>query len=133
MRKKLNHNEILKHDIKLRVNQFHFDRLNKLLSSSHYRNMSELLRKIVCEQKITIYTKDDSLDITMTELTKIRKELKAIGTNLNQIAKQINGTTDKNKTLFLFLESTDLLKQTQHEMEKLFRLISQLARKWLQE
>lgn len=133
MRKKLNDNELLKHDIKLRVNQFHFDRLNKLLSSSRYRNMSELLRKIVCEQKITIYTKDESLDITMTELSKIRKELNAIGTNLNQIAKQINSTSDKSKTMLLFLESTDLLKQTQHEMQKLFILISQLGRKWLQE
>lgn len=133
MRKKLNDNDLLKHDIKLRVNQFHFDRLNKLLSSSHYRNMSELLRKIVCEQKITIYTKDESLDITMTELSKIRKELNAIGTNLNQIAKQINSTSDKSKTMLLFLESTDLLNQTQHEMQKLFILISQLGRKWLQE
>ncbi len=133
MRKKLNDNESLKHDIKLRVNQFHFDRLNNLLSASHHRTMSELLREIICAQKIIIYTKDESLDILMTELIKIRKELNAIGINLNQITKQINSTTDKNKITLLGIESTESLRQTQEKIAELFSLIAQLAKKWLQE
>ncbi|MGJ7033299.1 hypothetical protein GGU45_003815 [Niabella hirudinis] len=47
MLKKLNDKDTLKYDIKLRVNQWHYDRLCKLHSLSHYKNMSELLRDIV--------------------------------------------------------------------------------------
>ena len=133
MRKKMKEQDALKYDIKLRVNQQHYDRLNRLLSQSHYRNMSELLREIVCERQVILYTRDESLDVVMAELARIRKELNAIGINLNQVAKQVNSTTDKTKILLLGLESSELLRQVNKQMTDLFPIITQLAKKWLQE
>lgn len=132
MRKKVNDKNALKYDIKLRVNQQHYDRLCKLLSQSHYKNMSELLRDIVCERQVVTYTRDESLGVVMEELTRIRKELNAIGTNINQAVKQIHKTVDKSKTLLLGMEVSELLRRVEQQNKELFPLISQLAKKWLQ-
>lgn len=132
MRKKAREQDALKYDIKLRVNQQHYDRLCKLLSQSRYKNMSELLRDIVCERQVIIYTRDESLGVVMEELTRIRKELNAIGTNINQAVKQINKTIDKSKTLLLGLEITEQLRRVEQQNKQLFPIISQLAKKWLQ-
>ncbi|WP_300601987.1 hypothetical protein [Niabella sp.] len=131
MRRKVNDKEALKYDIKLRVNQRHFDRLSKMLSESHYRNMSELLRDIVCERKVVIYTRDESISVVMEELSRIRKELNAIGNNTNQAAKQINATVDKNKILVFGVELSEQHRQVLQLTEQLFPIISQLAKKWL--
>lgn len=133
MRKKVKDNDALKYDIKLRVNQQHYDRLCQLLSRSHYRNMSELLRDIVCKRQVVSYTHDESLDVVMQELTKIRKELNAIGVNLNQITKQINSTTEKSKILLLGLNTNEHIEQIRQKMEIVYPIISQLAKKWLRE
>lgn len=132
MRKKVKEQEVLKYDIKLRVNQQHYDRLCKLLSQSRYKNMSELLRDIVCERQIITYTRDESLGVVMEELTRIRKELNSIGTNINQAVKQIHKTLDKSKTLLLGIEISDQIRLVEQQNNKLFPIISQLAKKWLQ-
>lgn len=132
MRKKVKDKDALKYDIKLRVNQWHYDRLCQLLSRSHYKNMSELLRDIVCERQVITYTRDESFGAVMEELSHIRTELNAIGTNINQAVKQINKTIDKNKMLLLGLEVSDQLREMEQQNNKLFSIISQLAKKWLQ-
>ncbi|MBZ4188969.1 hypothetical protein [Niabella beijingensis] len=131
MRRKVNDKDALKYDIKLRVNQWHYDRLCRLLSESHYKNMSELLRDIVCERQVVIYTRDESIGVVMEELTRIRRELNAIGQNINQAVKQINTTVDKNKILVFGLELSAQHQQVLQLTEQLFPIISQLAKKWL--
>lgn len=132
MRKKVKEQDALKYDIKLRVNQQHFDRLSRMLSQSRYKNMSELLRDIVCERQVITYTRDESLGIVMEELTRIRKELNAIGTNVNQAVRQINSSVDKNRILLFGLDLSEQLRQVEQRLQQLFPLISQLAKKWLQ-
>ena len=132
MRKKVKEQDALKYDIKLRVNQQHYDRLCRLLSQSHYKNMSELLRDIVCDRQVIVYTRDESLGVVMEELTRIRKELNAIGTNVNQIVKQVHKTVDKNKVLLLGLDISEQLQGVDQQNKELFPIISQLAKKWLQ-
>jgi hypothetical protein len=47
--------------------------------------MAELTRRILSKEKITCYHRDTSLDEPLEELIMIRKELNAIGVNINQI------------------------------------------------
>ena len=132
MRKKVNDKDVLKYDIKLRVNQQHYDRLCHLLAKSHYKNMSELLRDIVCEQRVIIYTRDESLGVVMEELSRIRREINAVGINANQAVKQINKTADKNKIILYGLELSEDLCKVDSQIQQLFPIISKLSKKWLQ-
>lgn len=132
MRKKVNDKEALKYDIKLRVNQQHYDRLCLLLLKSHYKNMSELLRDIVCERQVVTYMHDESLGIVMEELTRIRKELNTIGVNVNQVVKRIHQSIDRSKILLESLDISEQLRVVEQQQKELFPLISQLAKKWLQ-
>lgn len=122
----------LKYDIKTRVTPFHFERLQRQLASSHYRTMSELLRAIICEGRITVITKDVSLDQTMELLSGLRKELNAIGVNLNQVVKYLHsqkkGTRELGKVDLIVL-----VKEVHGKMAPILEQITQLGRKWLQE
>ncbi|MET6999391.1 plasmid mobilization relaxosome protein MobC [Chitinophaga defluvii] len=131
MRKKVKERDALKYDIKLRVNQHHYDRLNKLMSASRYRNMSELLRDIVCNRQVVTYCHDESLDIVMTELVRLRKELNSIGININQISRQINSSDKHVLKVTLTLQATTMLKEVKDSMQPLLLIVAELSKKWL--
>ncbi|TXJ24882.1 MAG: plasmid mobilization relaxosome protein MobC [Chitinophagaceae bacterium] len=131
MRKKVKELDALKYDIKLRVTQHHYDRLNKLLSASRYRNMSELLRDIVCNRQVITYTHDESLDIVMIELVRLRKELNSIGININQITRQINSTAKQVLKVTLVLQATAMLKEVKDSMQPILSIVAELSKKWL--
>ena len=52
--------------------------------------MSEYIRCVLLEKPITVNYRDKSMDEMLEELALLRKELNAIGSNLNQAVRQIN-------------------------------------------
>jgi hypothetical protein len=52
--------------------------------------MSEYIRSVLLEKPITVNYRDKSMDEMLEELSLLRKELNAIGNNLNQAVRQIN-------------------------------------------
>ncbi|MBO7144739.1 MAG: plasmid mobilization relaxosome protein MobC [Salinivirgaceae bacterium] len=69
--------------LKMCVTDKQFQELQVKLKASQYRGMSDLLRAMVFDRRITILTED-------TNLHKLLFELSKIGTNINQIAKRCN-------------------------------------------
>lgn len=130
-RKKLNTGTALIYDVKTRINQANFDRLNAWLSNSSYRNMAELLRDIICEGKITVYTEDKSMRDICTQLMKIRGELNAIGRNVNQATRSLHTGELKGTRLLKLLEVLEFSKQVDAKVELLFPQISELVKVWL--
>lgn len=125
--------ELLVRDVKTRITEAQFQRLQELIGQSRFKNMSELLRAIIGKQPITIYTKDGTLGTVMEELIQLRRELSAIGNNLNQVTKQINSLRGQAGKGVLILQAAATLSEVEAKIEKLYPLISQLAHKWLQE
>jgi len=125
--------ELLVRDVKTRITEAQFQRLQELIDQSRFKNMSELLRAIIGKQPITIYTKDGTLGPVMEELVQLRRELSAIGNNLNQVTKQINSLRGQAGKGVLILQAAATLSEVEAKIEKLYPLISQLAHKWLQE
>src|SRR5438067_5962150 len=74
--------KVLRHEIKTRVNDQKFQELNDLLVKTRCRTMSELVRNILHNRPIKIYTVDESFHKQMEEISGVRKELKAIGINI---------------------------------------------------
>ncbi|WP_179091011.1 plasmid mobilization relaxosome protein MobC [[Flexibacter] sp. ATCC 35208] len=131
-RKRVPQQDALRYDVKTRINQYHFDRLKKLLAKSRYKNMSGLLRMIICDKPLTIYTRDESLGVVMEELVKIRGELNAIGNNINQVTRHVNAVPQPQQKLLHALAMPDLLQQVAARQQQLIPIVEALAEKWLQ-
>ncbi|EHQ24316.1 plasmid mobilization protein [Mucilaginibacter paludis] len=123
--------EILKHEIKTRVNDAKFNELNKLLNQSSCQNMSELVRHILHERPVIIGQRNQSLDLLTEELSGIRKELRSIGININQITKQFNTFPEKEQKLLQALGAAEQYRVTGNKVDQLLTIITKLSEQWL--
>src|SRR5690348_13640086 len=89
-RKKAGEQNALKHEVKTRVNEKKYQELTAILSKNPNKDMSSLVRDILSNRPIKIYTHDRSLDLVMEELALLRGEIRAIGININQITRLFN-------------------------------------------
>jgi hypothetical protein len=132
-RKKIeNRDEILEHNLIVRVNSKLLKKLEDLQKNSNCQSIGEVARKILSKEKILCFYKDISMNEPMEELTSIRKELKSIGININQVTKNFNSTSSEAQRGFYVLKTADLYKKVDAKVDRLLTLVSQLTQKWLQ-
>ncbi len=124
--------ELLNHPIIIRVNEAVYNRLEKLQTDSNCQSIGEVARKILSREKILVFHKDISMNGTMEELTSIRKELKAIGVNINQLTKSFNSAATEAQRNFYVVKTAGLYKEVDVKVERLLIMVSQLTQKWLQ-
>jgi hypothetical protein len=118
--------------IQAKVSKEVFKRLEQLMKNSDCQSMGELARRILSKEKITYFHKDASIDATMEELSRIRKELNSIGTNINQITHSFHTADVPNQRTFLALKVAEQYNKVGDKVEQLLKIVSQLAIKWLQ-
>jgi succinate dehydrogenase/fumarate reductase flavoprotein subunit len=133
-RKKSAHPEkILTNVLRIRVTEAVFKRLEKIAKSSDTHSVGEAARKILSKEKITVFYKDTSLNAAMEELALVRKELKAIGININQITKAFNSDKREHSQIFYVRKISELYLKVDGKTDGLLILINKLAEKWLPE
>ena len=132
-RKKLPDQEaVLTHFIRTRLTKKAFDRLDKIRQSSDCHSVGEVARKLLSQEKITLFYKDITLNAAMEELALIRKELKAIGININQLTKGFHIAKKKGQgTDYHLKQVADLYKIVEGKTDELLTIVNQLAQKWL--
>lgn len=123
----------LEHKVFSRLASERYDELNAMLKSSRHRTMSSLIRDILMNRKILIETYDPSLDKVMEELCGIRKELQAIGININQVTRRFHNEKLPGEQMNSALEIAKLYQQTDLKVSELFSVIAKLSEKWLPE
>ncbi|SHL95658.1 plasmid mobilization protein [Mucilaginibacter sp. OK098] len=111
------------------------DELQKI-SGNHQRTTSRELsafaRKRLLEEPLTYYTRSASMDEGLQELVQLRKELNAIGNNLNQQTKKLNSFT-ATPGLGVMVDSVKLLReQLDAKLKEINNSINHLAKQWLQ-
>jgi hypothetical protein len=132
-RKKVNEPEdLLSHNLIIRVTENTYNRLEELRKDSNNRSIAAVARKILSGQKINLYHHDVSLNPVMEELALIRKELKAIGVNINQITRSFNQDRTGTSRAYHITKVAELYKQVDIKVDRLLKIISKLAEKWLQ-
>lgn len=124
--------QLLTHHIQTKVTEDTYLRLDQLRVKSDCQTIGELARRILSKEKIVLFHKDASMDAPMEELTSIRKELKAIGVNINQITHSFHTATSDSQKNYQALRVAEEYKKVGLRVDKLLELISQLAKKWLQ-
>lgn len=100
--------------------------------SSDCRSVSELVRRVLTRQPITMLTKDTSLDVAMEELIRLRKELHFIGHNINQITHHFHSKEFPRDKVFYALKAMDEFDKVQQPLKAVMKHITELGRLWLQ-
>lgn len=126
--RKYNTEEPLNHLIGVRVSEAFYNKLESLRKNSNCQTLGEFARMILQKEEIIWYHKDASLDTVTVELTAIRKELKAIGTNVNQVTRYFNGSTIPNQKIFDALKILDEYKKVTSQVDKLLTLLDNILK-----
>jgi hypothetical protein len=131
-RKSAKPEEVLTHVIRARVTETVYNRLEQVSKNSDCYSVGRLARKILSREKITLFHKDRTMGATMEELALIRKELRSIGVNINQITRSFNQDKAGTYRAFYVLKAADQYKKVDERVEQLLTIISRLAERWLQ-
>ena len=130
-RKKLDEKYLLKHELKTRVTESKFRELESILKKTQNKDMSSLLRSILYNRPIKTVSHDNSLDLVMEELSKLRSQIRAIGVNVNQITRFFNTYGESRKKEFYAKIAFGEYKNIETKIDKLLTLVSMLSKKWL--
>ena len=128
--RKYNKTEPLNRLIGVRVSEKFYNKLKDLRRNSNSQSIGEFARMILQREKIIWYHKDESMDATAVELAGIRQELKAIGTNINQVTRYFNSKTIPAQKIFDALKILDEYKRIENKVDRLLNAISDLSHKW---
>ncbi|MBX2896822.1 MAG: plasmid mobilization relaxosome protein MobC [Cyclobacteriaceae bacterium] len=120
------------HKVTVHLSQSYFEKLERWMSHSNCRSVSELARSILYKEQINWYHKDATLESTALELAMIRRELNAIGKNINQITHHFHIADAENQKMFLALKVAAEYKKVGDKVEKLLKLVSEISKTWLQ-
>lgn len=123
--------KILNRVLRIRLTDKAFERLEKISKSSDCHTVGEAARKILSKEKITLFYKDITLNSTMEELALIRKELRAIGININQITKSYHSDKRDHQQAIQIDRMIPVYQKVEAKTDTLLILINQLAEKWL--
>lgn len=130
--RKYNKTEPLNRLIGVRVSEKFYNKLEDLRRNSNSQSIGEFARMILQREKIIWYHKDESMDATAVELAGIRQELKAIGTNINQVTRYFNSKTIPAQKIFDALKILDEYKRIENKVDRLLNAISDISHKWSQ-
>ncbi|WP_345954659.1 plasmid mobilization relaxosome protein MobC [Mucilaginibacter sp. PAMB04168] len=120
------------HPVRTRVTLSVYQRLEKLIEKGDCHSIGEVSRKILSNEQIKVFHVDASLNSVMEELALVRKELKAIGVNINQITKAFHSSRNESSKSFYALKVAERYETVGKKVDVLLEIVSQLAEKWLQ-
>jgi len=116
----------------VRVSERFYNRLEEIRKNSNCQYIGEVARRILYREEIIWYHKDASMDSTVAELALIRKELNAIGININQITRHFNSADTTNQKMLQALKVVEEYKKVGHKLDRVMDVTSEITKKWLQ-
>ncbi|MCX2492625.1 mobilization protein [Pedobacter sp. PF22-3] len=131
-RPKIAEEQQLKHLLRMRVNQTGYQRLTTMQKQSDCRSICEIARKILSGERINLFQKDASMNGPMEELALIRKEIKAIGININQQTQYFHTSQTPAERAFYVNKTAELYKSIDQKTDRLLGIVTPLAELWLQ-
>lgn len=123
----------LKHRLFTRVNDQKYNELQAILAKNPSLDMSRLIRSILLNRQVKVFTRDMTLDNLMEELAKLRGEVRAIGININQITKKFHTFPERQRKEFFAKIAFQEHLQLQGKIDRLLEIVSKLSKKWLSE
>lgn len=125
-RKKIEESEKLIHKITIRVSTPFKEKMEGWLAHSNSSTLAELARMIVCKEEIIWYHKDEATEMMAIEMAAIRKELNAIGHNINQVTRYFNSTAIPSQKIFEALRLLDEYSKVTKVIERITETLNKL-------
>jgi hypothetical protein len=119
--------------VTMRLTIEEYNKIEAKFKTTTCRKLSEYMRNVLLEKKITVFTRNKSLDAFMAELIRLRSELNAVGNNFNQVVKKLH-VLPSSTELKVWIMVNESAKEGVIKMidEMKFR-INQFSDKWSQE
>lgn len=109
------------------------EQLTLCFKNTTCRKLSDFVRRLLLQKKITVYTRNQSLDDFLAEMILLRNELSALGNNFNQVVKKLYTLQHipEFKTWMILNESSKnaFLKK----VEEIKQYMAQMEEQWSQE
>lgn len=117
--------------IHTRLTQEKYDELSDLLKQCRgIHSLSELLRNILDNKKIIIQAHDTTKEKIMEQLAAIRKELLAIGVNINQITHVLHQTDFTEERQVQVDKILKCCSDTQAKINEFFAFMDDFSARW---
>ncbi|MGN6541455.1 MAG: plasmid mobilization protein [Ginsengibacter sp.] len=118
--------------IGLRLTFDEYRKIEKKWKASTCRKLSEYVRRSLFEKPIVMTYRNSSQDDLMTELTKLRNELNAVGNNFNQAVKKLH-TLQQIAEFKSWLIAYEVEKKIlQNKLDEVRNNIKKMLEIWLQ-
>ena len=109
-----------------------YAKMEKKWKASTCRKLSEYVRRSLFEKPIVTTYRNSSQDDLMTELTKLRNELNAVGNNFNQAVKKLH-TLQQIAEFKSWLIAYEVEKKIlQNKLDEVRNNIKKMLEIWLQ-
>lgn len=123
----------LERPVMTRINQVKYEELKRLADSTKDETISGLVRDIIHNRPIQVYSHDETMDLLMEELANLRGQIKAIGVNINQITRFFNTYPEPRRKEFYARTAFSEYLEIEVKIDRLLEIISKLAKQWLSE
>ena len=131
-RKQAKEDKALRHRLFTRVNDKKYAELCAILKQDPQQDMSSVLRAILYNRPVKVYTYDQTLDNLMEELARLRTEIRAIGVNINQITHAFHTYPEVTRKALYARMAFKEYQAIEPKIDRLLSIIQNLAVKWLQ-
>lgn len=116
----------------LRLKPEEYQKIQKRFSKSSCRKLSEYARKNLLDEPLTMNYRNQSLDELMSEMILLRRELNALGNNLNQAVKKLHTLQQIAEFKAWILSYEQEKKILFDKVEEIKIYIQKISEKWLQ-
>src|SRR3546814_2193999 len=122
-KKARNREKLLTCPITIRISEPLFKRLEKLVEESDCWSIGEATRRILLRKRINCFYRDISMNGPMEELALIRKELKAMGVNINQQTRYFHTSESASERIFYAMKTAELYGEIDTKVDKLLEIV----------
>ncbi len=109
-----------------------FEQVESRYKTTTFRKLSEYVRATLLNKPQTVTYRDRSMDELLEELILLRRELKAIGNNLNQTVHRLNAAYDLPEAQFWLSMINTLRDKLEPQVGTIKERITQFSEEWSQ-
>jgi hypothetical protein len=119
--------------VTMRLTIEEYDKMVAKFKTTTCRKLSEYMRNVLLEKKITVFTRNKSMDDFMAELIRLRSELNAVGNNFNQVVKKLHVLPSSTELKVWIMVNESAKECVLKKIDEIKLRINKFSDRWSQE